>query len=73
MRIGVREGGGPSTCGTGEARCGGRSRITATPCLLPRTILLLPSTSSSLFTLVKELNSVAWGREGEEEMVEVEW
>ena len=68
MGTGVREGGGPSTCGTGEARCGGRSRITAAPRLLPRTILLLPSTS----TLV-ELSSVALGREGEEEVVEVEW
>ena len=70
---GVREGGGPSTCGTGEVRCGGRSRITATPRLLPRTILLLPSTSTPWATPVEELSSVALGREGEEEVVEVEW
>ena len=65
---GVVTGGGPSTCWRGEARCGGRSRITAAPRLLPRTILLLPSTSPLSTTLVEELSSVAWGREGEEEL-----
>ena len=48
---------GPSTRGTGEERCGGKSRITAAS-LFPRTILLLPSTSTLSTALVEELTSL---------------